>query len=536
MPSTNAAELVSRGRSLRLAGQHQEAILCFDEAIRRDPTLATAHAGRAAALVSMGLEEPGLDCYRESLRLRPDFAPVWNAMGLALLRLARVPEAVDHFRRAIDLSFGYYEAYSNFLFALLYDPLRDPASLLAEHRGYGARFDRSHQAAPHANDRSPRGHRRLRIGYVSPDFVQHPVRYFLEPVLAHHNRDAFHLTGYSDVEKPTAVTEMLSSYFEVWRPVSHLNDQQLAETIRADQIDILVDLCGHCGLNRLPMFGLKPAPVQISYIGYPFSTGMAGAIDYRVTDAAVDPPGQTEAFSTERLLRLPGCFTCYLPPELARSLEVRRPSPQPGGSVTFGSFSRANKWSDASVRAWAAILRAAPHARLLLHSGRSEAQSLGPEAAARTLGRIIHPRFAQYGVAPERVEVAGFLAPREHLEYYGEVDLMLDTFPYHGTTATCEALWMGVPVLTHPGDCHVSRVGVSLLRGLGLPELVAANEQEYVDTAVALANDPVRLAALGDGVRERFRRSPAMDHAGVTRALEDAYTEAWSRWCGEVVE
>jgi predicted O-linked N-acetylglucosamine transferase (SPINDLY family) len=312
----------------------------------------------------------------------------------------------------------------------------------------------------------------------------------------------------------------LRDYPIAWRSTVAADDERVAAMIAQDGIDILIDLAGHTAGNRLGVFCRKPAPVQGTYCGYPNTTGIE-AVDFRLTDAVADPPGE-DAFYTERLVRLDRCFLCYRPPE---TVPVAGPSPAgPSGAVTLGSFNALPKINDRVIRLWARVLEAIPGSRLLLKNKALTDRELGP--------RMLR-RFAEAGIGAERIEVMGYSpSTGEHLSLYQRVDIALDTFPYNGTTTTCEALWMGVPVVTLAGDHHAGRVGTSLLGAVGLPELAAATEDGYVETVRGLSADRSRLAALRAGMRERVSRSALCDVQGLVRGVEETYRDVWRAACG----
>ena len=297
-------------------------------------------------------------------------------------------------------------------------------------------------------------------------------------------------------------------------------DERVADKVWENKIDILVDLAGHTAGNRLRVFARKPAPVQVSYLGYPGSTGLS-EMDYRLTDSLADPPGKTELLHSEKLLRLPVCNWCFNEPDDAPMV-----GPLPAyaaGSICFGTFNNFTKASPAIMDMWAAILNAVPSSRLIM-----KFRGLGEKSVRQQ----IHQCFASRGVRAERLEIRGHEPnPVSHLKAYNEVDIALDTFPYHGTTTTCEAMWMGVPVVTLAGSSHVSRVGVSLLSSVGLPEMIAQTPQQYVEIAVGLARDLPRLADLRLTLRPRMRASPLMDAPRFARDIEAAYRQMWRIWC-----
>jgi predicted O-linked N-acetylglucosamine transferase (SPINDLY family) len=306
-----------------------------------------------------------------------------------------------------------------------------------------------------------------------------------------------------------------------WHSLTGLADAQAADLIRHHQIDILVDLSGHASHNRLPLFARKPAPVQVTFLGYPNSTGLA-TMDYRLTDACADPPGLTESLHTEQLFRLPKCAWCYQP---AANPPVR---PRSEGPITFGCFNYFAKINTPMLLLWARILHLVPRSRLLLKAG-----AFGSEKTQQRLRQFLD----EAGIGAERLELDGYKrAHDDHLALYQQLDVALDTFPYHGTKTTCEALWMGVPVVTLAGKTHASRVGVSLLNNLGLPELVADTTEEYVRLAVELAGDLPRLSHLRHTLRQRMEVSPLMDAPRFAQDIETAYRSMWHQWCAQPPE
>jgi predicted O-linked N-acetylglucosamine transferase (SPINDLY family) len=540
------------GVALRASGRWEEAAATFAEAVRLDPTHQDARRAHGQALMAVGRYQAAVASYREQLRTAPEDPEAHANLGLALHRLGRLAEAVAAYRRSLELYPGerntqdnlaaaltqqgmavdavavYREAlsrrpddaraHSNLLLSLQYLDEIDPAELFAEHRRWGERHGRPNgSAAPFINPVDPE--RRLRVGYVSADLREHSVAYFLEPLLEHGDHERFDHVCYSAVPRPDAVTARLQAHADLWRDIVGRDDADLARQIREDRIDVLVDLAGHTAGNRLPLFARRTAPVQATYLGYPGTTGVP-AIDYRLCDATTDPPGD-EAYHTEELVRLPGCFLCYRPPADAPRVE---PAPSAtAGRVTFGSFNNLAKVNTGVVDAWAEVLRVLPDARLLLKS------AFFSDAATADRYRAL---FAERGVAGERIETVG-RAPTtvEHLAVYRRLDVALDTFPYNGTTTTCEALWMGVPVVTLAGHRHASRVGASLLGAVGLAELVAGDRREYVARAVAMARDRARLASLRRELRGSVAASPLCEPSAFARRVEDRYRWMWRRWC-----
>lgn len=474
------------------------------------------------ALCNLGLaysykDQPDLaiDCCRRAIALRPDLAQAWHNLGIAHARLNCQDEAIDCFERALALNPGAAGVYNSLFFGLLYRAGTTPGELLAAHRRYAERIETPLRPAwpRHGNRRDPG--RRLKIGYVSADFRYHSVAFFVEPLFAHHDRAAFEIHAYYDHFRNDEVTARLRSHVDHWIPCDNLSDAELAARIQADGIDILVDLSGHSAGNRLPVFARKPAPVQVTWLGYPATTGLT-AIDWRLTADDVDPEG-SDAYYSERLFRLPRTMWCYRPPAPAPEAPVRTTV---AGAVCFGSMNNLPKISPETVACWSEILRALPAARLVMTGI--------PEGSAR---QLLLERFAGGGIGPERLEFHARLPVAAFQALASRIDIALDPFPYNGTTTTCESLWLGIPVVTLIGAMSVSRSGVALLRSIGLDALCAGSEADYVRIAVDLALDPARLQALRAGLHTRMATSPLRDEAGFARAIESAYGLMWRDWC-----
>jgi len=510
---------LSRGIACMEAQQRDEAVECFQNAVRLDPTLPEAREILGQALWALQRTEEARAHLLEALRLRPNYAAAHHDMGRVCLEEGLLAEAALHYRKALAIQCEP-ETQTNLLYLLNYLPDTEPGQHFAEHRQWAEWFERPLRPLwrHHVNDNSP--DRRLRIGYVSPDFRDHPVTSFIEPILRQHHRENFETFCYANVNVPDAVTQRLRLLASQWRDIRGWNPDQVAELVRQDGIDILVDLTGHTTDNGLLIFARKPAPVQVTWIGYPNTTGLK-AMDYRLTDFTSDPPGQTEQWHSEELIRLPKTFSCYGAP--AESPAVGPLPALANGFVTFGCFNNFRKLSEPTLEVWARLLRALPTARLLLKS-----QGLGhPKTASRLRGQ-----FVRAGVAPERVELLGAgLSKAQHLGLYHRVDLALDPFPYNGTTTTCDALWMGVPVVTLVGKNHVARVGLSLVSHLGFPEWGVATPEAYVAKCQELTRDLTCLAALRLRLREQMRLSPICDASQFITHLETAFRGLWQRWC-----
>ena len=514
---------LDQARDCRRQGRLSEALALFEDALQQRPDSPRGHAGYAFTLVQVGRIEEAIEAYREALRLRPDFPKAWAGLGEAYQSAGCLEPAIEAFENARRLN-GGEDSDDARVYLLNMDPSRTPEFVYEAHAAWGRR--RSVPCfTPHANART--SDRILRVGYVSAFFSCHTTYSFFSSLLAEHDRSVVHVTCYDSTAKPDECSARLRSRADGWRPIHGMPDDEAAALIREDAIDILVDLSGHTGGNRLPLFALKPAPVQATYLGYPNTTGLE-AIDYRIVDAITDPPGRADELHTEELVRLPRCFVAYAP-----SPDCGEVSPCPvlrKGGFTFGSFSHPLKWNDAVVRAWAAILNRVPSSRLILHHGASF-YKIAPVFDA--LRRRVHARFAAHYVDGSRITLIGCLDPVEHFALYREVDLCLDTFPYNGTTTICEGLWMGVPPIALTGETHVSRVATSILTSVGLSGFVTTSIEQYVERAVAAAGDVEGLAALRSSMRARMSVSPVADGRSLARAMEDAYRQIWRRWCDE---
>ncbi|HYB08545.1 MAG TPA: tetratricopeptide repeat protein [Alphaproteobacteria bacterium] len=507
------------GLVFKAQGEWGKAIECFRAAIEAEAGLAIAHYNVGVMLDAKDRFGEAILCYRKAIALQPAVADFHNNLGNDLMIQGALDDAVASLRTALTIDPKDAAVHSNLLMASCYREV-DPETLIAEHKAWTAAHGSVRGRIERRFARAREPDRRLRIGYLSPDFRGHSVYFFLEPLLAAHDREKVEVFCYSNVKWPDRFTARLESIVDHWRAIDRMDDAAAAEKIESDRIDILVDLAGHTARNRLPLMAHKPAPVQMSWLGYPATTGLE-AIDYRITDAVADPPGETERFHSETLLRLPRCFLCYSPsPD---SPAVTSPPSFQARHITFGSFNNLTKVTKEVTELWSAILANVPGSRLLLKAK----QTGDPATAARYLAL-----FAANGIDAGRIEMASWSPSSEdHLSHYRRVDIALDPFPYNGTTTTCEALWMGVPTVVLEGRLHAGRVGVSLLSALGLDELIADARERYAAIAIGLAEDSQRLRDLRESLRARMAASPLCDAADFARAMENAYRDAWQRWC-----
>ena len=514
--------LVTLGKLQQLTGAREQAAATLERAVALDPNLPDAHMALGACLQHTTRLDDALDAMRRAVELRPDHTESRVNLGLLHLDRGEAELSVDTLRQACARDPGNPLVWDTLALALNYDHRATPEDVFQAHKRFGELVERAARPyTSHANDRSP--DRPLRVGYLSRDMRRHSVAYFLQAILAAHDPARVETFAYSTTLAPDDMTDRLRDLAHAWRDAGAMDDQALAEKIRADRIDVLVELSGHFSGHRLPLLALRPAPVQVTYLGYPATTGLS-RIDARLVDSRTDPAPGADALASERLVRLDPCFLTYAPPpeapgadEPASALPMRS-----AGHVTFGSFNDLKKLSPPTLDAWAAILSRVSGSRLILKNRGFDT----PALRAR-----VESMLAQRGVDPERVElIARIPSMREHLALYERIDLALESFPYHGTTTTCEALWMGVPVLTIAGASHASRVGVSLLGALGLDELIADSPEDYVRRAAELVGDPDRLATLRAGLRSRMHDSPLCDQRAFASRLEDAYHSLFRDW------
>ncbi|HXV07996.1 MAG TPA: tetratricopeptide repeat protein [Burkholderiales bacterium] len=502
-----ASMLMERGRLAAAAA-------AFRESIRLEPGAAASHLMLAVALRDQGMPVEAEAPAREAVALAPDMPEGWFMLGHVLSRQARHEDAVEHYRKAIELAPDYDAAWRCLVFAMNYSERWTPREVFDAHLESARRFPRTAHVSVGADHLRP-GHR-LRIGYLSGDLRRHPVAYFLEPVLRHHDHGRFEVFCYHTGADEDDLSARLRAHADHWRAVGRLSPDDLDRTLRADRLDLLVELSGHSDGHRLAVVARRVAPVQVSYLGYPNTTGLT-AIDYRITDAQADPPGEADALHTERLARLPETFLCYAPPFAGEV--AARPPVCSRGRVTFGSFNNFAKLSASNIALWARVLDAVPGATLFIKTGGLQDPGLR---------RLVLERFRAAGIDSSRLELA---APTDsieaHMRSYDRVDIALDSFPYHGTTTTMDALWMGVPVVTLRGDRHAARVSASILHTLGLDQMVAASAQDYVQIARRLALDVAGLETLRRTLRQRLQASPLMDGVRFTRHLEEAYLRMW---------
>lgn len=503
------------GVALKDQGRREEAITSFRKAIDLQPTYPEALNNLGITFDEMGRLDDAIASYNKAIELRPNFPEALNNIGNSLTSQGRLEEAIAHYQRALFHKPDYVKASSNLLLLLHYSPKYSNLDILKQAKAFARNIERTGEPVPFNNTREPQ--RRLRVGYVSGDFRTHSVAYFFATVLEAGDRETMEVFCYSNSAIADDMTARLRQAADHWRNIVGIPDNQAASMIRSDNIDILVDLSGHTVGSRLPLFALKPAPIQVTWLGYSGTTGLS-SIDYILADSVVVPPGEETAFS-ETVWRLPDCYLCYSPP---RTDSPVAPFPAlANGFVTFGSFNNWTKTSAETVAAWAAILRRVDGSRLYLKS-----KSLA-DAGCRSNALA---QFAAHGIGADRLILEGHLPQSEALAAYNTLDIALDPFPYGGTTTTAEALWMGVPLVTLRGQRWVTRVSASILATIGLTDWVANDVGHYVDTACRLAAEYPTMADMRATLRQRLETSPFCDAPRFTRALEAAFRRMWGKF------
>ena len=466
---------------------------------------------------SMGSLSEALQYQRKAVKADPTKAELLANLARILIKTGKTQEGIDLFRKAVEKEPSNTAIHSNLLFYLHFLPSLHPQTLFEEHKRWGQMHAPANIAKKFHNN-TPDPDRRLRVGYISPDFGIHPVTYFFEPLLDGHNHQEVELYGYGNVRIPSNVTERLKSKFDHYRNIFGVSDKAVVRLLEQDKIDILVELAGHTADNRLLVLAHKPAPIQVTYLGSPDTTGMQ-AIDYRLTDELAEPP-QPQKFYTEELVFLPEGFLCYRPRDLTTpvtSLPALRK-----GYVTFGSFNSSCKIHPHIMTLWAEILKTNSDWRLLVKFGESNDQQMREN---------YFRRFEKLGIARQRVAIYGWRPADEHFQLYGQIDIALDTYPFNGFTTTCETLWMGVPIISLVGECHASRVGLSILSQAGLEFFAASTPNEYVAKARALAGKLQALEKIRASMRERMIRTGLCDPKRFAPQVETAYRKMWHRWC-----
>ena len=510
----------SLGKLYAQVGRQNEAVGAYKTCVKLKPGLIEGWNNLGLLHKESHQYAKAIHCFQKVVKQQPENGLCWSNLGNAYKDSGQMDEAVKALKKASEVQHGLSAAYSNYLLALNYLPDISKQDVADAHLAWHRYVPKSVQAS-RFDFEAPRyvQGKKLRIGYVSPDLHRHSVAFFLLSVFEHHTTDC-ELYVYDCNDKKDTVNQKLRRFASQWREVKHASDTDLANLIYEDKVDILVDLCGHMANNRLTVFLQKPAPVQVTWLGYPNTSGLA-QMDYRITDAIADPQGDSDRLHSEELMRLESGFLCYQGDD---SVSASLSSPVTKGKpFTFGSFNNTVKMTEQVIATWARILLEVSDSRLLLKSAQLESAELRERVVAL---------FQKAGIGEERLILCGLIAETDsHLKKYDEVDLALDTFPYNGTTTTCEAMWMGVPTLCLKGDTHAARVGASLMHRVGLDDFVVNTEEDYIAKAVELARAPDALAQLRPTLRARMQASRLCDGKGFVSELETALRRIWQKAC-----
>lgn len=505
------------GIAFQLLGMLKAATICYSRAIDIKPDYLEAHNNLGTVLQKQGNFAEGIACYEKALSIKSDTYRVHNNLGFALSNQGMFIEADGYFNKALELESDFEGAFSNLLFSLNYHPDKSAEEIYEAYEEYNKRFvlpfSRYHKG--HVNVKNP--NRRLKVGYVSGDFNLHAVRFFLEPLLANHNHMAVEVYAYAELTKEDEMSQKYKSYCEHWIPTAGMSDDALAEKMREDEIDILVDLAGQTNGNRLEVFARKPAPVSLSWLGYAYTSGVS-AIDYYLSDEVSVPLGSEHLFA-EKPWRMDQSSLVYSP-----AVGMGEVNPLPAlekGYITFGTLTRSIRVNHRTIKVWAELLKRVPNSKLIINS---------KDYTTSAMQEKLAERFKEHGIDKERLEIGYRSPPWDVLR---KIDIGVDCFPHNSGTTLFETLYMGIPYVTLLGRPSVGRLGSSILHGLGRDEWIANSEEEYIEKLVAIAGDIPALTRLRTGLRDEMRQSILMDGAGFARKVEEAYKEMFTLWCEE---
>ncbi len=488
----------------------------YRKMLAENPQNAESHFGLGLIYMRQRNVDACIEEYRKAVELAPDHSSALHNLGMAYKDRGELAPAIACFRKVAAMNDNACYGHGSLIYTLHFDPACSEEELFAEHRRWDERFAAHLGLALRPHDNEPIPERRIKIGYVSPNFSMHPVGRFMTSLFRAHDHDQFEICCYSDTRFADDVTRQIRAHADVWVECADMNDEQLAARIRRDKVDILVDLTMHMASNRMLMFARKPAPVQMTYLAYCSTTGLS-AIDYRITDPHLDPPERSDMYYTEKSLRLPTTYWCYEP--AIKNVDVNALPADQNGYVTFASLNNFCKVAPHTLTIWSQIMAAVPNSRMIMFC-----------LAGNTRTRVENI-FAQAGVAAERLRFFDIVSLQHFFRLLHAVDIALDPFPYPGGTTTCDALWMGVPTVSLAGHAAWTRSGLSIMRNIGLPELATFSEEEYLHRAITLATDLPRLAQLRATMRNRLNQSPLMNEQQFARDVEGLFRNAWEKWC-----
>ena len=504
------------GNTFKALGRLEEAETSYKKAIALTPNNHELYYNLGILLKELGQLEKAEVSYKQAITIKPDYVDAYYNLGNALQELGRWKEADVSYNQAIAIKPDFTLAYNNKLCGLNYSPDWSTQLIYQQHLEFEKQFGGFKSRNPLISNKKNPFNEKLRVGYVSGDFKKHSIAYFFEPLLQHHNSNTVEIFCYYNDDKVDDITKRLTANSDHWRSIFNISDEDFFDLVRNDKIDILVDLSGHTAKNRLLVFAHKPAPIQISWLGYPNTTGLS-AVDYRFTDISADPVGEADELHSETLLRLPNGFLCY---KGNKKSYVSVSLPQKSlGHITFGSFNNLSKLTPKVIKVWSKILHAVPLSTLILKSS-----TLNRNSAHHL------ELFKKEGISNNRIKIYNKMpSMEEHLKLYSSIDISLDPFPYNGTTTTCDALWMGVPVITLLGNRHASRVGASILTNIGLTNFIAQDIDGYINLAIEMANNINYLQEVRQDLRKRMERSPLCNPRSFANDIENAYKDIWNK-------
>ena len=499
-------------------GRYEESINASKKAITINDKTAGPYLNLANALAKLGHLQEAVDALKHSLAYSPNNEEAFSTLGRILTLQGKTDEAFECCQKAREINPELNSAHTNLLLTMNYGGRFSRQEIYEAHKQWGTTQENNTIRNSDLNNNADPD-KRLRIGFVSPDFRDHAVAFFLEPLLEQVNSEAFEIFCYSDVEKPDNTTERLKNLSHHWRHCFGLRNEAVKKIIQDDQIDILIDLSGHTGDNRLTLFAKHLAPVQVSYLGYPNTTGLS-TMDYLITDHFLDPDEESEKYYVEKLLYLPNSFFCYNAPlecpEVASTPVLRNEY------ITFGSYNNLAKISEDVIALWSQVLQSVPESRLIL-----QCLSLNDPPTRERYEKL----FLAHKIPLERIDLISSSSFRDYLAGHANVDIVLDTFPWNGHTVSCHALWMGVPFITLAQDKRSSRMGLSMLKTLGLDSCIAFNKEQYVSCARQLAEDRVQLETIRKNLRERMKSSPLCNAKQFAQDFEIQLRSVWHTWC-----
>ena len=501
-------------------GEHENAKEHLSRAHNLDPNNKTTLVFLSYHCVKTKLLNEAISFAEQALKIDPEFAQAYFHIGQALILANMFEKGIEYIRLSLTKSDeNACEKHRSTLMPYLYSDQYSNENIFEEHKLWAEKY-LNYKSYEKRKNNDPS--KRLKIGFVSSNFNTHSISHFMLPIFQHYNKDNFEFFCYSGTPKLDEVTEIIQKNTDNWRQIYNLSDEEIIKTIQQDDIDILVDLAGHSSSpNHISMFSHKPAPLLISYLGYPFSTGLKN-MDYRITDEYADPEGLTEHIHTEELIRIQPSFLCYQPPKHDITIEKYIPCNK-NKYITFGSFNNLNKLSSTTIELWSVILKSIPNSKLALKSSQSLAGLLKEHIVAQ---------FQTHGVSMDRLLIFDYDSHQiDHLKKYNNIDICLDTYPYNGTTTTFEALWMGVPVITLCGNAHLSRVGNSILNNMELPQLVANSPEDYFNIAIALANHKEEIQNYRNSLRENLMNSDLTNEEKFGKNFDDLMRNVWHQYC-----